>query len=180
MATSPSSTVYGGQHDTKYVTFELLTHAAFVSDKIWGFTLEPGRGRQRRHASVAWAPPPTSCVGGGSPKMPPEKQRRWCRYRSLERILCVLGLSLGSRAFWAIVRFEKSRLLPPLLLLGATAGVRYATVCGRGRGWCPGRHSLRFTIYRVRRGRRQSSSSRRIAAGELAQGEHATSSYINS
>ena len=114
---SSSSTVHdsvhGGQHDTKYVTFELLMHAAFVSDKIWGFTLEPGRGRQRRHASVAWAPPPTSCVGGGSPKMPPEKQRRWCRYRSLERILCVLGLSLGSRAFWAIVRFEKLRLRPP-------------------------------------------------------------------
>ena len=34
MAMSPSSTVYGGQHDTKYVTFELLMHAAFVADKI--------------------------------------------------------------------------------------------------------------------------------------------------
>ena len=27
---TPSSTVYGGQHDTKYVTFELLMHAAFI------------------------------------------------------------------------------------------------------------------------------------------------------
>ena len=27
---SPSSTVHGGQHDTKYVTFELLLHAAFI------------------------------------------------------------------------------------------------------------------------------------------------------
>ena len=36
-------TVYGGQHDTKYVTFELLLHAAFVADEIWGFTLEPAR-----------------------------------------------------------------------------------------------------------------------------------------
>ena len=36
---SPSSTD-GGQHDTKYVTFELLLHAAFVADKIWGFMLE--------------------------------------------------------------------------------------------------------------------------------------------
>ena len=40
---SPSSTVHGGQHDTKYVTFELLLHAAFVDDKIWGFMLEPAR-----------------------------------------------------------------------------------------------------------------------------------------
>ena len=27
---SPGSTVHGGQHDTKYVTFELLLHAAFI------------------------------------------------------------------------------------------------------------------------------------------------------
>ena len=40
---SPSSTVHGGQHDTKYVTFELLLHAAFVADAIWGFMLEPAR-----------------------------------------------------------------------------------------------------------------------------------------
>ena len=40
----PSSTaVHGGQHDTKYVTFELLMHAAFVADEIWGFMLEPAR-----------------------------------------------------------------------------------------------------------------------------------------
>ena len=43
MAMSPSSTVYGGQHDTKYVTFELPMHAAFVVDEIWGFLLEPAR-----------------------------------------------------------------------------------------------------------------------------------------
>ena len=40
---SPSSTVHGGQHGTKYVTFELLLHAAFVADEIWGFMLEPAR-----------------------------------------------------------------------------------------------------------------------------------------
>ena len=40
---SPSSTVHGDQHDTKYVTFELLMHAAFVADEIWGFMLEPAR-----------------------------------------------------------------------------------------------------------------------------------------
>ena len=43
MAMSPSSTVHDGQHDTKYVTFELLMHAAFVANEIWGFTLEPAR-----------------------------------------------------------------------------------------------------------------------------------------
>ena len=42
-ATSPSSTIHGGQHDTKYATFELLTHAAFVADEIWGFMHEPAR-----------------------------------------------------------------------------------------------------------------------------------------
>ena len=40
----PSSTVHGGQHDTNYhVTFELLLHAAFVTDEIWGYMLEPAR-----------------------------------------------------------------------------------------------------------------------------------------
>ena len=43
MAMSPSSTVHGRQHDTKYVTFELLMHAAFVADEIWGFIPEPAR-----------------------------------------------------------------------------------------------------------------------------------------
>ena len=43
MPKSPSSTVDGGQYDTKYVTFELLSHAAFMADKNWGFTLEPAR-----------------------------------------------------------------------------------------------------------------------------------------
>ena len=32
----PSSTVYGGQDDTKYVEFEVLLHAAFVADEILG------------------------------------------------------------------------------------------------------------------------------------------------
>ena len=40
---SPYSTVHGGQHDAKYVTFEWLLHAAFVADKIRGDTPEPGR-----------------------------------------------------------------------------------------------------------------------------------------
>ena len=43
MAISPSSTVHGGQHDTKYVTFDLLMHAAFVADEILGFMPEPAR-----------------------------------------------------------------------------------------------------------------------------------------
>ena len=40
---SPSSTAHGSQHDTKYVTFELLMRAAFVADEIWGFMPEPAR-----------------------------------------------------------------------------------------------------------------------------------------
>ena len=43
MRMSRSSTVHGGQHDTKYVTFEWPLHAAFVADEIWGFMLEPAR-----------------------------------------------------------------------------------------------------------------------------------------
>ena len=39
----PASTVHGGQHDTKCVTFELLLHAAFVADEIWGGMLESAR-----------------------------------------------------------------------------------------------------------------------------------------
>ena len=59
LAMSPSSTVYGGSHDTKYVTFELLMHAAFVADKIWGFTLEPARRISPRDCQPAscWARP---------------------------------------------------------------------------------------------------------------------------
>ena len=48
MDMSPSFTVHGGQHDTKYVTFELLTHAAFVADEIWGFMREPARSRKTK------------------------------------------------------------------------------------------------------------------------------------
>ena len=51
MATSPSLTVHGGQHDTKYATFESLMHAAFVADEIWGFMLEPARIRP-----MVWVP----------------------------------------------------------------------------------------------------------------------------
>ena len=37
---SLSSTVHGGQNDTKYVIFEYLPHATFVADTIWGCSLE--------------------------------------------------------------------------------------------------------------------------------------------
>ena len=43
MAMSPPSTVHGGQHDIKYVTYELLLHAAFVADTVWDDKLEPAR-----------------------------------------------------------------------------------------------------------------------------------------
>ena len=38
---SPSSTAHGGQYGTKHVTFEQLSHVAFMVDKIWGDKLEP-------------------------------------------------------------------------------------------------------------------------------------------
>ena len=41
LAMPPSCTaVHGGQHDIKYVTFELLLHAAFVADETLGDMLE--------------------------------------------------------------------------------------------------------------------------------------------
>ena len=43
LARSPSSTVHAGQHDTKYASFELLLHAAFVADEISGDMLVPAR-----------------------------------------------------------------------------------------------------------------------------------------
>ena len=43
MAMTPSYAVHDGQHDTEFVTFVLLVHAAFVADEIWGFVLEPAR-----------------------------------------------------------------------------------------------------------------------------------------
>ena len=38
--------------------------------------------------------------------MPPAEQRRWCSYATLERILYVLGPSLGSHGVSAIVLYE--------------------------------------------------------------------------
>ena len=55
--------------------------------------------------TVAW-------VGGGTSNIPRAEQRRRCSYRSLERILCVLGRSLGSRAICAIELVEKLGLRP--------------------------------------------------------------------
>ena len=52
-AVSPSSIVHGGKHDTKYVTFELLLHAAFVTDEIRRFTLEPAL----TYDTWIWRPP---------------------------------------------------------------------------------------------------------------------------
>ena len=45
MDTSPSFTVHGGAHGTKYVTFEFLLGAAFVADEIGGYMHEPARDR---------------------------------------------------------------------------------------------------------------------------------------
>jgi len=50
---SPSSTVHGGQHDTEYVAFELLTHAAFLADEMLGFILEPVRNQYPKQKQKA-------------------------------------------------------------------------------------------------------------------------------
>ena len=52
LAMSASSTVHGGQRDTEHITFELLMHAAFVADEIWGFTL--GLARVGREKYMTW------------------------------------------------------------------------------------------------------------------------------
>ena len=43
LAVSHSSTVHCGQHDTKYVSFELVLPAAFVADERLSDMLEPAR-----------------------------------------------------------------------------------------------------------------------------------------
>ena len=68
-----------------------------------------GAGEETITLRVSW-------VGGKSPKIPPAEKRRRCSYGSLvkiERIVCVLGLSLGFRGVWAIVLVEKLGLGPP-------------------------------------------------------------------
>ena len=47
-----SPTVQGGQHDTKYVTFELLLHVVFVADEIWGFMPELARRNFQNRVTV--------------------------------------------------------------------------------------------------------------------------------
>ena len=52
LAMSPSSTVHGGQHDTKYVTLELIFYAAFVAVKLCGDCLNQiVTGRPQRAAA---------------------------------------------------------------------------------------------------------------------------------
>ena len=45
LAMSPSSTVHGGQYDTKYVPSVKPLHAASVTDTFWGVSLEPACSR---------------------------------------------------------------------------------------------------------------------------------------
>ena len=93
-------------------------------------------------------------------------------------------IPVRSRAVSAIELVEKLGLRPPWTFLrrhrGNTLLCYRAMVYRRGRGWCPGRHSLRFTIYRFSRGRGQSLNSRRTASGMLAKCEHAMSISTNS
>ena len=81
-------------------------------------------------------------------------QRRRCSYRSVEFFLGVwvdrlVLAALGRSSWWKHCACDRY-----VFFWGATAGVRCAVVCIRGRGCCPGRHPLRFTICRLVWGRR--------------------------
>ena len=84
---SPSSTVHGGQHDIRHVTFELLLHAAFVADKIWGFTV---------YSSTASA----RTAGPGTRKTQAVVWYNCCLYytshRKMQHLIQVYFLSLGT------------------------------------------------------------------------------------
>ena len=87
---------------------------------------------------------------------------------------------LGFRDGWPIEQAEKMILRPPRFCLGATARVRCAMVCGRGRGYCSGRLSLRIAFYRFGRGQRSGQESPQTLPGGFTHHEHPTSSRINS
>ena len=121
---------------------------------------------QARKLSLSW-------VGGGSPKTPRTEQRRRCSYhRSLELLypLCFRSLRLlvvapGRSSWWqnwACDRYVFFLAPPP-----GYAVLR--SVSSREHGCCPGRHLLRFTIYRLVGGCRIMATPLRIASGTLAQ-----------
>ena len=62
MAMPPSSTVHGGQHDTKY--FTSILKSAFVADEVWGDTIEQARkyiSCPQRKESIALPPRCSRC-----------------------------------------------------------------------------------------------------------------------
>ena len=77
-------------------------------------------------------------------------------FRSLRLVVVALGRSSWWRN-WACDRH--------VFFIGATAGVRCAMIRSREHGCCPGRHSLRFTIYRLGGGRRYCSHSYGLPRG---------------
>ena len=143
--------------------------------------------RERRHASSR--APLLFCFAAQAWNLSLSASLAWaegalkCHPRNSDGGVAIEVLSVSS-VFWVdpsvLVLFGRSCCLKNCdcyrhdFFSGATAGVRCAMVCRCGRGWCPGRHSLRFTIHRISRGRRQISNSRRIASGALAQCDHAT------
>ena len=96
-------------------------------------------------------------MGGGSPKAPRTEQRRRCSYHRMNYPVFSVA-SLGSRGTWPIELAAKA-CDRHVFFLGAIAVVRCAMICSRERGCCPGRHSLKFTIYRLGGGCRYCSHS---------------------
>ena len=58
--------------------------------------------------------------------------------------LRLVVVALGRSSWWQNWACDRH-----VFFLGATAGVRCAMICSREHGCCPGRHSLRSTIYRL-------------------------------
>ena len=101
---SNSSTVHGGQHDTKYVTLELLMHAAFVADKIWGFMPEPARINSRccQHIILRTSKKHANYCISWKPQNEFREEREEKRDR--RGVSCLLALCLLVRAYHTIHR----------------------------------------------------------------------------
>ena len=112
--------------------------------------------------------------------MPCAEQRRRCSYRSVERILCVMDRSLGSRVVWAIELVEQLALRPSCKKIEASppgcSVLWFLGVGAAGAQVSARRGSRRIASF----SRQQNPNSQRTASGTLTQCEHAMSSWIDS
>ena len=132
------------------------------------FFLEAQARKLSLSASLAWAEGALKCH-------PRNNDGGAAIYRSLERYPLCFGSIPRFSCCLCDTTGSKTAIAAAMILFEAPPPEYACTmVCRRGCDWCPGRQSLRFTIYRINRGRRQISNSRRIAPGALAQCEDTT------